>query len=128
MWASLHKNLLLLLHQVRADIFAATEVGQGTSWNPHDTDIVRGWMAEGKQRQEWQSCGPIGKSPVAAVVVGWDGVHFCGTRGQGQQQSLPLRTHPDAALLARHPRESSCDERTVSLLRGCRPPLASSFG
>ena len=23
-------------------------MGRGTSWNPHDIDVVRGWMAEGK--------------------------------------------------------------------------------
>ena len=55
-------HLFLLSHQVRAEamassifrtsqvpsIFAATEMGRVTSWNPYDIDLVRGWMAEGK--------------------------------------------------------------------------------
>ena len=59
---------------------------------------------------------------TVAMVVGWHGiagVHFVEPGGQGQQ-CLLLRAHADAVLSARHARESSRDERTVSLLRGQR--------
>ena len=45
-------------------------MGLGTSWNPHDIDIVRGWMAEGKTttgmaklRPEWS------KSSIKKLVA-----------------------------------------------------------